>query len=117
MQFDLAGSDLVQTLFNPPQVLLHSLFCEVRLQELRRAALLIKPFPYSHNISVLSASLSNTTQRDLVNFKAEIIKFIENLTRVPLKLEKPENRRLSQHLFSCLVPDLVICVMVAIVWK
>ena len=41
--------------------------------------------------------------------------FIENLARLPLKLQKPENRRFLKIFFSDSTFDLVNCVMV--VWK
>ena len=60
-------------------------------QEPNRAALLVKPIPYNHGISEVSAGLNNTRQRDFVKVKAKIINFIERFTKVKLKLEKPEN--------------------------
>ena len=69
----------------------YSYFCEGCLQEPERARLLIKPFPYNHSVSNVSASLNNARQRDFVKVRTRKSIFIENLTRIPLKREKPEN--------------------------
>ena len=52
---------------------MHWLFYEVCLQEPKRAALLIKSFPYQHGISEVTADINNTRQRDFVKVKAKII--------------------------------------------
>ena len=75
----------------------------------KRAALLIKPFPYNHCISDVAAGLNNTKQRDLVKVKAKTLIFIENLTRVTLKLEKSS---IFIKSFSYLILDLINCIMV-----
>ena len=49
--------------------------------------------PYNHRISDVSAGLNNIRERDFVKVKAKTSIFIENVASVPLKLEKPENRR------------------------
>ena len=96
---DLAGSNLVQTLLNytapPPTprspnalVILSSMSAMVK-----KTSSLIKLFLYNHSISDVSAGLNNTRQSDFVKAKAKISIFVENLTRVPLKLEKSENRQ------------------------
>ena len=36
----------------------------------------------------------------------------QNLTRIPAKLDKPENRRVMENIFSYSTLDLVSCVMV-----
>ena len=48
---------------------------EVWLQEQKRAALLIKSFLYSHNVSDVLAGPCNTRQRDFAKVKAKIINF------------------------------------------
>ena len=70
-----------------------SYFWEACLQEPKGEALLVKQFPYNPSISDVSDGLNHIRQRDFVKVKAKISIFIENLTRVPLKLEEPENRR------------------------
>ena len=47
--------------------------------------------------------------------KAVITVFIQNLDRVPVKLQKPENQQFLQKHFSLLTLNLVNYVMV--VWK
>ena len=54
----------------------------------KTAALLIKPFPYNLGISDVSVGLNNTRNRDFVKFKVEMSILIQNLTIVPIKLEK-----------------------------
>ena len=59
---------------------------------------LLKLFPYS--IRDDSAGLNNARQRDLVKVKGRTSIFIENLTRVLLRLGKLQNPRFLQTVFS-----------------
>ena len=82
----------------------------------KRTALLIGPFPYNHSISDISAGLNNSRQRDFVKLKGKISIFIENLTRVPLKLEKPEKLkklfpRFRQLYYGCMVTTLFYTIL------
>ena len=90
---NLAGYDLVQHYLILPNSNRISYFCEVCLQEPEGTALFIRPFLYNHSVSDISVGLNNTKQRDFVKVKAKTSIFIENLTKVPIKLQKAENCR------------------------
>ena len=53
---------------------------------------LIKSFPHNHSTSKFQLA-STVPDKDFMKVKPKTSIFIENLTRVPLKLEKPKNRR------------------------
>ena len=65
----LAGSNLLNTLFTLPKPQRTNHFCEVCLKEPKRAAILIEPFPYNHNISDILAGLNNTNKEILLKSK------------------------------------------------
>ena len=90
-------------------------FCEVPLQEIKKATTLIKPFPYNHSVSDVSAGLSSTRRRDSVKVKAKTSIFVENLTRVPLKLENLKSVDFHKIVFFNSPSDLFSSVIV--VWN
>ena len=81
---DVAGPNWEQTLLNPPHECPTATVC---FCEPKRAALSVKPFPYNHSVSGVSAGLNNIRQIDRVKVQAKTSIFIKNLPGVPLKCQ------------------------------
>ena len=102
-----ASSDLVQTLLSAPRVVVHWLvlwFMSARAK--KRSSFNKAVSIHSISISDVSTDCNNIRQRDFVKVKAKIINFIENLERVPLKLEKQKIVDFMKSFF-CSTLDLV----------
>ena len=91
--FYLAGSDLVHTDQSSLKPYALVIFVKYGCKNKKEQLFLIKPFPYNHSISDISAGLDYDTQRDFTKVKTKIINLNEKLTRVLLKLVTRENRR------------------------
>ena len=67
-----AGSNLAQTLLNPPKVVWYDID-KVCLQVPKMADLGIELFPCNHSINAVLTNFNSTRQRNQVKFKAKIV--------------------------------------------
>ena len=68
--FELAGSNLAQTLLNPPKVIWLDYICKVCLQVQTMAAIRTESFPFNHSINAVLTSFSSTRQMIQVKFQS-----------------------------------------------